>query len=245
MSDEFGDFSFLVDVDLEEMISRPVPEVEGPPAAAQVAAPPLPVPSPAAHVSSPVAPANPGDQARFSARVLQRNSSPPKKKAKPNLLGGAERWGVRKALPDLSLSRVNLTRLTWEHQQLLVRAHSWAVQRFGLQASSAKLCEATVNCFNHWHQSRLLQVPGGLGGFVTKELVARFLKEQGRAAASRQLAQHIEEPLESPVSVSEDDIDEMGRSELRKLAKQWKVTQNNRSSIQLREDLKKHLRKQP
>ena len=80
---------------------------------------------------------------------------------------------------------------------------------------------------------------------MTKELVARFLKEQGRAAASRQLAQHIEEPLESPASVSEDDIDEMGRSELRKLAKQWKVTQNNRSSIQLREDLKKHLRKQP
>ena len=120
MSDEFGDFSFLADVDLEEMISRPVPEVEGPPAAAQVAAPPVPVPSPAAHVSSPVAPANPGDQACFSARVLQCNSLPPKKKAKPNLLGGAERWGVRKALPDLCLSRVTLTRLTWEHKQLLV-----------------------------------------------------------------------------------------------------------------------------
>ena len=43
----------------------------------------------------------------------------------------------------------------------------------------------------------------------------------------------------------DNDIDEMGRSELRKLAKQWKVTQNNRGSIQLREDLKKHLRKQP
>ena len=55
---------------------------------------------------------------------------------------------------------------------------------------------------------------------MTKELVARFLKEQGREAASRQLAQHIEEPLESPASVSEDDIDEMGRSKLRKLAKQ-------------------------
>ena len=51
--------------------------------------------------------------------------------------------------------------------------------------------------------------------------------------------------MERTASVSEDDIDEMGRSELRKLAKQWKVTQNNRSSIQLREDLKKHLRKQP
>ena len=233
-------------MDLSQFESRPVVEVAAPPnAAPEVAIPPAASPVAASPVSAPPDPAAPGDQARFSKRVLERNTPPPKKKAKPNLLGGAERWGVRKALPDLSVHNVFLTSLTWRHKQILNHAHSWALQHLGLGASSAALLEATVNCFNSWHSSELGRVPGGCGGFVSKHLVSRFLKDLGRVAVGTQLDQRLEERLSKPPPVTEQQIDKMGRTELRRLAKSWSITQFKKTNDELKEALKKHLRKWP
>ena len=61
----------------------------------------------------------------------------------------------------------------------------------------------------------------------------------------RQLTQRMEEPPAKPPPVTEKDIDQMGKTDLRSVARKWSVKQKNRTNEQLREDLKKHLRKQP
>ena len=81
-------------------------------------------------------------------------------------------------------------------------------------------------------------------------MVSGFLEEQGKAAVARQLAQQMEEPPAKPPPVTAPvtawEIDKMGKAELRKLAKTWKVKQfKKETNDELKEDLKKHLRKQP
>ena len=102
-----------------------------------------------------------------------------------------------------------------------------------------------MNCFNSWHSSELGRVPGGHGGFVSKHLVSRFLKDLGRVAVGTQLDQRLEERLSKPPPVTEQQIDKMGRTELRRLAKSWSITQFKKTNDELKEALKKHLRKWP
>ena len=145
---------------------------------------------------------------------------------------------------DLSFNESHLVDLSWQNQERVRRACSWAPNNLGLDAPTEQLVQGTVNCFNHWHEE--VEIPGGYGGCVTPALVKKFLQRLGKDAMAQQATHFIEQARALPVPqafpVTVEMIDGMGKTELRNLAKLWGVTQNKATNAELKTRLKEHLK---
>ena len=147
---------------------------------------------------------------------------------------------------DVSVNKSYLVDLSWQNQNRLRQAYSWATSKLGLEASTEMICQETLSCFNQWHEQELHRIPGGYGGYVTPGLVKKFLKKWGKDAMAQQATQFIEQaralPLPQPATFTAEQLDCMSRTDLRRLARLWGVTQNNATNPELKARLKEHLK---
>ena len=189
-----------------------------------------------------------GGQAQFSARVMERDSSPAKKRSKPNLLGG-EHCGVRKAhVGGFSADKVFLLRLTQEHKRLLRHAHAWAHSHLSKQGrlfSTVQLRDTIVGCFNEWHvQSISAGRVGGYGGHIKPSLVMEFLNEVGKSGLQQQLAHRVQHPpaQSQQRGLADEQIDQLNRTRARDWCRHFSLRVGG-TVEELRARLKEHLKK--
>ncbi len=226
MVDEFGDYSELAEFDLSQFDQPSVSEDV--------------VPNPD---SGTVAAAMDGGQAQFSARLEQRANSPQKKRAKTNLLG-AERWGIRKAhIADISINKIYITRLSSYHYSCLATAYSYAIQQLGITAPTNTIVSKMVEIFNNWHTCALRDGdPRRFQGYITRQLVELYLKEQGHSAVGHQMNQRIWQPMPQQQRLTESQINELNRDRARNWCRMLNLTTTG-TKEELRLRLKEHFKK--